>query len=229
MLRPEPMSELKISFTLGERDLKQLAKSRNVPQAVAVQARRLVAEKQESQDICFVPNGDYASVVRKIRPDAESGGEIVDQAGNVLGRHKGLIHYTVGQRRGLKIAAADPLYVVSIDPGQAQVTVGPRDCLAVETVWLREMNWLGDVPLAAALPRNGLEVHVRIRSAQAPRPGFLFIDAATGGIGVRLPGGELGVARGQACVIYDDGSDRARVLGGGFIATTERKQAAVAA
>ena len=109
-----------------------------------------VAAKPDSQDICFVAGGSYADVVGRLRPEAATPGNIVHVDGRVLGRHDGVMHFTVGQRRGLKIAAADPLYVVSIDPGQAQVTVGPRDCLAVETVWLREMNWLGDAPLAAA-------------------------------------------------------------------------------
>ncbi len=217
-----PVQLARLAFPLGgmtKPDVRKLATELGLP----------VAAKPDSQDICFVANGSYAEVVGRLRPEAATPGDIVHVDGRVLGRHEGIMHFTVGQRRGLKIAAPEPLFVIGIEPAQARVIVGPRDCLAIETLWLREMNWLGDEPLAASVPSHGLDVYVRIRSAQAPRPGVVFVDAATGNVGVRLPGGELGVARGQACVIYGDGGDRARVLGGGFIAATERQQAAVAA
>ena len=217
-----PVQLARLAFPLGgmtKPQVRQLAVEFGLP----------VAAKPDSQDICFVASGSYADVVGKLRPEAATPGDIVHVDGRVLGRHEGVMHFTVGQRRGLKISAADPLFVIRIEPGAARVVVGPRESLAVDTMWLRDMNWLGDAPLAVSMPSMGLDVHVRIRSAQSPRPATLFADAASGRIGVRLPGGELGVARGQACVVYADGSDRARVLGGGFIAATERQQAAVAA
>ncbi len=217
-----PAQLARLAFPLGgmtKPEVRKLATELGLP----------VAAKPDSQDICFVASGSYADIVGRLRPEAATPGDIVHVDGRVLGRHEGIMHFTVGQRRGLKIAAPEPLFVIGIEPAKARVIVGPRDCLAIETLWLREMNWLGDEPLGASVPSDGLDVYVRIRSAQAPRPGVVFVDAATGNVGVRLPGGELGVARGQACVIYGDGSDRARVLGGGFIAATERQQAAVAA
>ena len=162
-----------------------------------------VALKPDSQDICFVPNGDYASVVRKIRPDAESGGEIVDQAGNVLGRHRGLIHYTVGQRRGLDIGGlAEPLYVVRLEPERQQVVVGPRSALAVTAARLSEPSWLEaieDRPLLA-----------KVRSLAKPVPARLE------GEWLRFEVPEFGVAPGQAAVLYDAG----KMLGGGWIEQT---------
>jgi tRNA-specific 2-thiouridylase len=197
--------------------------------ALAAELGLPVAAKPDSQDICFVASGSYADVVSKLRPEAATPGEIVHVDGRVLGRHEGVMHFTVGQRRGLKIAAGEPLFVVGIDPAAARVIVGPREALAVATLWLRDVNWLGDGALEEALTADGLEVHVRVRSTQAPRPAVVFREAGSGRVGVRLPGGEFGVARGQACVIYADGDARARVLGGGFIAATERREAAIAA
>jgi tRNA-specific 2-thiouridylase len=197
--------------------------------ALAAELGLPVAAKPDSQDICFVASGSYADVVARLRPDAATPGEIVHVDGRVLGRHEGVMHFTVGQRRGLKIAAGEPLFVVRIEPASARVIVGPRQALSVATLWLRDTNWLGDAPLDVAFGEDGLEVHVRVRSTQAPRPAIVFRDPGSGQIGVRLPGGEFGVARGQACVIYADDSVQARVLGGGFIAATERREAAAAA
>ena len=162
-----------------------------------------VAAKPDSQDICFVPNGKYADIVRKLRPEAGEAGEIVDLAGRVLGRHKGLIHYTVGQRRGIDIGGqADPLYVVRLDPAARRLVVGPREALGIAATELSEMNWLG-----GALPPAGLAVQVKVRSAAAPVPARWF------GGEVRFDRPEYGVAPGQACVAYDG----ERVLGGGWI------------
>jgi len=170
-----------------------------------------VADKPDSQDICFVPNGDYASVVSKLRPGAIDAGDIVDARGNVLGRHDGIIHYTVGQRRGLNIGDRtgennEPLYVIRIDADKRQVVVGGKDHLAKADVVLRDLNWLGD-----AVPEEGLAVSVKLRSAQPPLAGRFFKNGNAGRVVLDVPA--LGVAPGQAGVIYQG----ERVLGGGWI------------
>jgi tRNA-specific 2-thiouridylase len=176
------------------------------------------AEKPDSQDICFVPSGDYAALVARLRPDAVRPGVIRHADGRVMGRHEGIIHFTIGQRRGLGIAAREPLYVVRIDPDAAEVIVGPREALKTHALRLRDFNWLGDGALED-LPAEGLEVHARVRSTRAPRPALLRI--ADHAPWIDLPEGEEGVAPGQACVLYADGGARARVLGGGTIARRE--------
>jgi tRNA-uridine 2-sulfurtransferase len=173
-----------------------------------------VADKADSQDICFVPDGRYAELVRKLRPGAAEAGDIVHLDGRLLGRHGGVIGYTIGQRKGLGIAAGEPLYVVRIDAGRREVIVGSREALAVSRVRLRDVNWLGGVPLAA-IPADGLEIAARVRSTRAPRPGvFRLVD---GEAFVDLNGPEEGVAPGQACVFYESDAPDARVLGGGTI------------
>ena len=175
-----------------------------------------VAAKPDSQDICFVPNGDYASVVNKLRPGAIDAGDIVDQAGRVLGRHEGIIHYTVGQRRGLNLSDRDgennePLYVLKIDAERRQVVVGPKEALAQRTVALRDFNWLGDgVP-----PPEGMDVTIKLRSAQAPLAARFYHKDAEASVVLHEPA--LGVAPGQAGVIYAGD----RLLGGGWIGRTE--------
>ncbi|MBV8408708.1 MAG: tRNA 2-thiouridine(34) synthase MnmA [Alphaproteobacteria bacterium] len=172
-----------------------------------------VADKPDSQDICFVPNGDYASVVTKLRPRAQQPGDIVDLEGRVVGRHDGIVRFTVGQRRGLALGGRDgtdnePLYVVRLEPASCRVVVGPRSALGCREIVLRDFNWLGE-PLLGALP-----VQVRVRSSQPLRPATL--DRAEEGAYVRFHEPEVGVSPGQACVVYD--ADRgSRVLGGGFI------------
>ena len=198
-----------------------------------------IAAKPDSQDICFVAGGRYADVVAKLRPEAAMPGDIVHVDGRVIGRHEGVINFTVGQRKGLGVAAGEPLFVVRLEPQHARVVVGPRHALAVHALVLRDVNWLGDMPMLttigearvkkSAAEKSGMDIHVRVRSTQATRPAELHCDPETGVVTVHLPGGEFGVARGQACVFYADGSDRARVLGGGFIAATERREAAAAA
>ncbi|TXN23805.1 MULTISPECIES: tRNA 2-thiouridine(34) synthase MnmA [Methylobacterium] len=173
-----------------------------------------VSEKADSQDICFVPEGRYADVIAKLRPDATRPGEIVDLAGQALGRHEGIIHYTIGQRRGLGVAAGAPLYVVRLEPETARVVVGPRSALATSRIRLTDVNWLGERPLADV---SDLEVAVRVRSTRAPRPAHLSWNAEAGCAEVVLDTPEDGVSPGQACVIYADSGDRARVLGGGTI------------
>jgi tRNA-specific 2-thiouridylase len=170
-----------------------------------------VADKPDSQDICFVPQGGYASVIEKLRPDASGPGDIVHLDGRVLARHQGIIHYTVGQRRGLGLGGGEPLFVVRLNAAKKQVIVGPREALLRRHVRVRQLNWLGDF----APSREGLEVAVKVRSTRPPVPGTLFPDGA-GGATITLHQPEEAVAPGQACAVYEPG-DSSRVLGGGWI------------
>ncbi|KZX95702.1 MULTISPECIES: tRNA 2-thiouridine(34) synthase MnmA [unclassified Sulfitobacter] len=171
-----------------------------------------VADKPDSQDICFVPNGDYAAVIRKLRPEAADPGNIVDTEGNVLAKHEGVIHYTIGQRRGLGIGGlADPLYVVRLDAERKEVVVGPKSMLATRKIPVREINWLGDEPLTS---RPEWHIAVRVRSTRPPRDAILRPISATEAE-VELLTAEEGVSPGQACVFYDPESTR--IFGGGWI------------
>lgn len=184
-----------------------------------------VAAKADSQDICFVPQGRYSDLIAKLNPQAATPGEIVHLDGRVLGRHDGIVNFTVGQRRGIGIAAGEPLYVVHLDAVGARVVVGPREALETHRIVLRDVNWLGDGPLSA-LPAAGMEIFAKVRSTRPPRPAVLH--NRDGEVSVELVAGEAGVAPGQACVFYDrDGTD-ARVLGGGFIERSERSAQAEA-
>jgi tRNA-specific 2-thiouridylase len=176
-----------------------------------------VANKPDSQDICFVPNGDYAEVIRKLRPNAAEPGDIVHMDGRVLGKHGGIIHFTIGQRRGIGVATGEPLYVVRLDAEERRVIVGPREALATRTILLREMNWIGDLPLDEG---DEIEVFAKVRSTRPPAPAVLRILNGKGF--VDLANGETGVAPGQACVFFDSDDETARVLGGGWIHKTER-------
>jgi tRNA-specific 2-thiouridylase len=172
-----------------------------------------VADKPDSQDICFVPNGDYAAVVQKLRPEAVEPGDIVDLDGKVVGRHDGVVHFTVGQRRGLALGDRcgtdnEPLYVVRLEPETRRVLVGPRSALGRDEIVLHDLNWLGP-RLEGVLP-----VQVRVRSSQALRAAT--IEASDSGAIVRFAEPEVGVSPGQACVAYDADRGR-RLLGGGFI------------
>jgi tRNA-specific 2-thiouridylase len=178
-----------------------------------------IADKSDSQDICFVPSGRYADIIERLKPGAAEAGDIVHIDGRVLGRHDGIIHYTIGQRRGIGVAVGEPLYVIHLDPAGRRVIVGPREALATWRLHLRQVNWLGDAALAD-LPADGLEIFARVRSTRPPLPARLRVDK--GGCFVDLGESEAGVAPGQACVIYDGDSAGARVLGGGWIARTER-------
>ena len=182
-----------------------------------------VAAKPDSQDICFVPTGRYTDIIERLKPGALQPGDIVHVDGRRLGRHGGIINYTIGQRRGLGIPAPEPYYVINLDAERNEVIVGPRDCLKTETVILRGVNWLGDSQLQEAAC-EGLDIHARVRSTQPPSPATLFADA-DGRVRVLLGDGIEGVAAGQACVFYSDGGKDARVLGGGFIASTIGKRA----
>jgi tRNA-uridine 2-sulfurtransferase len=186
-----------------------------------------VADKQDSQDICFVTSGHYSDVIERLKPDAAQPGDIVDLDGRVLGRHAGIIHYTVGQRRGLGIAAAAPHYVVRLDAATRQVVVGPRAALSVRRMALRDVNWIGDGAIDDALGPDGREVFVKVRSPRPPQAGWL--RRGVSGVEVELAGSEEGVAPGQACVFYDAEDGQARVLGGGFIRSSVALSDAAAA
>jgi len=190
--------------------------SKDAVRELAREMGLIVAEKHDSQDICFVPQGKYADIIRKMHPEALAGGEIVHLDGRVLGRHDGIINYTVGQRRGLGIAAAEPLYVVKLDHKTQRVIVGPREALMTHTVRLRDVNWLGTEPLLALAGGNGAPIEVKVRSTRPPQQAVIGLD--NGEVVVTLIGGEYGVSPGQACVFYADESETAEVLGGGFIA-----------
>lgn len=195
-----------IRFPLGglpKTEVRELADRFNLP----------VAAKPDSQDICFVPEGSYAKVVEKLRPGSGRGGDIVHLDGRVLGNHEGVIHYTIGQRRGLNVAVGEPLFVVKIDAPHRRVIVGPREALMTSGLLLEELNWLGAGTLEAAADA-GAAVLVRVRSTRPPVPGRLGWQGDIPVIWFDQP--EEGVARGQAAVLYDpDGTTR--ILGGGFI------------
>jgi tRNA-specific 2-thiouridylase len=169
---------------------------------IAAEVGLEVAAKPDSQDICFVPDGDYAGLVKRLRPETEQPGEIVDLDGHVLGRHRGVVHFTVGQRRGIEVGGQkEPLYVVRIEPKYARIVVGPRRALAVEAMRVAEWNWIGE---------DQREVSVKVRSLAPPVP------AVRDGEWIRFGSPEYGVAPGQAAVLYDG----SRMLGGGWIAET---------
>ncbi|MFZ1480551.1 MAG: tRNA 2-thiouridine(34) synthase MnmA [Paracoccaceae bacterium] len=186
--------------------------SKTETRALAARYALPVADKPDSQDICFVPNGNYAAVIEKLRPGAADPGEIVDLAGNVLGTHRGVIHYTVGQRKGLGIGGLeDPLYVIRLDADLKRVVVGPKEALSTRVIPLAEINWLGD---AAFDSRREWHLDVKVRSTRAPRAAVLRpLSATTAEVELISP--EDGVSAGQACVFY--APEGGRVFGGGWI------------
>jgi tRNA-specific 2-thiouridylase len=184
--------------------------SKDITRGHAERLGLFVAEKPDSQDICFVPNGSYAKVVEKFRPDAIAVGDIVHTDGRVLGKHNGIIHYTIGQRRGIGIGGGftennTPLFVVGLRPEENQVVVGAYEELARDTVYLKNCNWLID-----EIPAEGMEVDVKLRSVQQPFPARLFPDR------VVLKSPAFGISAGQACVCYVGN----RIIGGGWITKT---------
>ncbi|WP_438959670.1 tRNA 2-thiouridine(34) synthase MnmA [Nereida sp.] len=201
---PEQLSYLR--FPLGH------LPSKEATRALAQKYGLPVADKPDSQDICFVPNGDYAKVIQKLRPGAAEPGNIVHADGRILGTHEGVIHYTIGQRRGLGIGGlSEPLYVVKLDVDTKEVVVGPKDMLATRNIPIKEINWLGDNAFEAVAER---EILVKVRSTRPPGPAIL--RAKPGGFAeVELLSAEEGVSPGQACVFYEEGSTR--ILGGGWI------------
>ena len=202
--KPEQLSYLR--FPLGH------LPSKAATRALASKYGLSVADKPDSQDICFVPNGNYAQVIEKLRPGAADPGEIVDHEGHVMGTHNGVIHYTIGQRRGLGIGGlADPLYVVKLDVDKKQVVVGPKDMLATRKIPVREINWLGDEPF---MSRAEWHVAVRVRSTRPPKDAIIRPISDTEAE-VELFVAEEGVSPGQACVFYD--TETPRIFGGGWI------------
>jgi len=201
---PEQLSFLR--FPLGH--LASKAETRQL----AAKYGLAVADKPDSQDICFVPNGNYASVIEKLRPGAVEPGEIVHADGRVLGAHEGVIHYTIGQRRGLGIGGlSEPLYVVKLDVDTRRVVVGPKEMLATRTIPVREINWLGDGAFDGAAEHHVL---VKVRSTRPPREAVIRpLSASTAEVELLTP--EEGVSPGQACVFY--APDSSRILGGGWI------------
>jgi tRNA-specific 2-thiouridylase len=197
-----------LRFPLGER-------TKAETRELARQFGLAVADKHDSQDICFVPTGRYTDVIERLKPGAAAAGDVVDLDGKVLGRHDGIIHFTIGQRRGLKIAGPAPLYVVALDAEKQRVVVGPREALTMRRIALRDVNWIGEGALDRALDAGRIEVFVKVRSTRPPRAAFL--SATAGGFEIELIDGEDGVSPGQACVFYDSAEGQARVLGGGFI------------
>ena len=170
---------------------------------IAGEAGLTVAAKPDSQDICFVPDGDYASLVKRLRPETAAPGDIVHVDGRVLGQHRGVGHFTLGQRRGIEVGGSpEPLYVVRIEPDTRRLMVGPRSALAIAAVRVEGWNWLGEDQT-----RMGVKVRSLSRPVAARRDGdWLLFDTP-----------ELGVAPGQAAVAYDG----SRLLGGGWIASTQ--------
>ncbi len=197
-----------LRFPLGERTKAQT-------RSLAREYGLAIADKHDSQDICFVPSGRYTDVIERLRPGAAEAGEVVNLDGKVLGTHAGIIHFTVGQRRGLGVASAAPLYVVRLDAQRRQVVVGPREALRTSRIRLRDVNWIGDGDIVLAADRR--EVFVKVRSTRPPRAAWLRIAGES--YEVELIDGEDGVSPGQACVFYDAAEGQARVLGGGFIAS----------
>lgn len=176
-----------------------------------------IASKPDSQDICFVPTGDYRTLIDRLRPQGREAGDIVHMDGRVLGRHSGITDYTIGQRRGLNVAVGEPLFVTKLDPDNRRVIVGPREALLTARLTLEETNWLGDQATIEEAARDGAPVLARVRSTRQPSPAHLaFMEDA---VQVVFDQGEEGVAPGQACVLYDPADDE-RVLGGGFIQST---------
>ncbi len=184
---------------------------------VAAELGLKVASKPDSQDICFVPEGRYTTIVDKLRPQGAVPGDIVHLDGRVLGRHEGITRYTVGQRRGLNVAVGEPLFVVRLNADRREVVVGPREALLTHSLTLKETNWLGDEPTLDGAAEASLPVLARVRSTRPPSPARLVIEDGAPAVVFDQP--EEGVSPGQACVLYDPDRET-RVLGGGFIAGT---------
>ena len=200
-----------LRFPLGDLEKSQV-------RAVAAELGLAIADKPDSQDICFVPEGRYVTVVDKLRPHAAGAGDIVHIDGRILGRHEGISRYTVGQRRGLGVALGDPLFVVALDAARCEVIVGPREALLTGALVLGETNWLGDEATIEAAALAARRVLARVRSTRPPAAGRLRVGHA-GEVEVVFDVSEEAVSPGQACVLYDV-AEPSRLLGGGFIART---------
>src|SRR5207302_3806726 len=202
-----------LRFPLGDMDKTQV-------RALARRFGLMVADKADSQDICFVPTGRYSDLIERLTPGAALPGDIVHIDGRVLGRHPGIIHYTVGQRRGLGLGGfgtGGPLFVVKLDAGRARVIVGPREALATRRVRLRALNWIGPGTLDNHAKRK--ELYVQIRSSRPPVQALLWIGPNEAAVEFAVA--EDAVSPGQACVFYASDRPGARVLGWGFIVAAE--------
>lgn len=178
-----------------------------------------VAAKPDSQDICFVPEGRYTDVIEKVRPHAAKPGDIVDMDGNVLGQHRGVMYYTIGQRRGLGLGEStgtDPLFVVRIEADKGHVVVGPREALLRDRIYLSDVNWIGPDDLSDS---DGMAIQVKVRSTRPPEDATLHVEGAA--VSVTLAKPDMGISPGQACVFYEARKDAQRTLGGGWITRTE--------
>jgi tRNA-specific 2-thiouridylase len=196
-----------LRFPLGRLDKDETRK-------LARDFRLEVAEKSDSQDICFVPTGRYTQVIERLRPGAAEAGDIVHVDGRVLGRHSGIINYTIGQRKGIGVPAQEPLYVLRLDASAREVVVGPREALRTRIIKLRDVNWLGDEPFET-FAASGEEILARIRSSGPLQPARLSLEED--GFTVEFARGEDGVSPGQACVFYAASGGGERLLGGGWI------------
>ncbi|MFN4296709.1 MAG: tRNA 2-thiouridine(34) synthase MnmA [Brevundimonas sp.] len=199
-----------LRFPLADLDKPQV-------RGVAAELGLKIAAKPDSQDICFVPTGDYRTLIDRLRPQGREAGEIVHMDGRVLGTHSGITDYTIGQRRGLNVAVGEPLFVIRLEPEARRVIVGPREALLTASLTLEETNWLGDQASIEEAARDGAAVLARVRSTRDPSPARLTIQDSA--VAVVFDDGEEGVAPGQACVLYDP-ADPDRLLGGGFIKGT---------
>jgi tRNA-uridine 2-sulfurtransferase len=209
-----PSQLQQLAFPLGgmlKPDVRALGAQLGVP----------VANKADSQDICFVPKGNYADTIERLRPGAAEPGDIVHVDGKILGRHDGIIHYTIGQRKGLGVAIGDPLYVIRLDALKRHVVVGPRRHLGIDQLTLRDVNWLGADPIPAS-GAAAIDIWVRLRSSQGLRRATLCVDGQHPGgrATVLLAESEHGISAGQACVFYQDEAAEGRILGGGWITGT---------
>ena len=196
-----------LRFPLGEMS------SKDVTRKLAKKYNLRVADKPDSQDICFVPNGSYSELIKKLRPEASNPGDIVDSNGKKLGRHNGIVHFTVGQRKGLGIGGGNPFYVLGIDAPSNRVIVGPKSKLLVSKIYIKNVNWLGEKKFMDA-PDGRWPLRVKVRSTKPAIKGYVFPESRSEA-NVVLDSGEEGVASGQACVFYALGQNR--VLGGGWI------------
>jgi tRNA-specific 2-thiouridylase len=201
-----------LRFPLGERSKPEVRE-------MARQYGLEVADKHDSQDICFVPSGRYTDIIERLMPGSAEPGDIVDLSGKVRGSHSGIIHFTVGQRRGLGVAGTEPMYVVRLDPVTRQVVVGPRSALRTARLQLRDVNWIGGGTLEEALAAGKRELFVKVRSTRQPQAAWLVQE--NGAVQVEFVEGEDGVAPGQACAFYDASNGQSRVLGGGFIVSAQ--------
>ena len=197
-----------LRFPLGQID-------KSETRAIAEKLKLNVASKPDSQDICFVPNGDYASVIKKFRPESFKPGKILDIKGNQIGEHEGIINYTIGQRKGIKIASNNPFYVVNIDADKNTIIVGNKDCLEVKQIKLRDLNILGSQKELKEI------IHIKVRSTGRLLKAKIGVQGTTAN--VEILDKETGVSPGQACVFYSKDKIGDKVLGGGWIHKTYNK------